>query len=66
MAVAGYVAERRFSQRGSYNRSDPRERNYVHRQVRMLLVMTGLAGEDTLNTDELRRSDWGRAMRDRQ
>lgn len=38
----------------------------MHRQVRILLAMTGLADEDMMGTDELLRSEWGKAMRTRQ
>jgi hypothetical protein len=64
--VAGYVAKKRYQQRRSYNRSDPKERDYVHRQVKLLLAMTGLGSEDLMDTDELLRSEWGKAMRSRQ
>lgn len=58
--------EKRFQQRRSYDRSDPKERKYVHRQVRMLLAMTGLGPEDMIGSEELKRSDWGKAMRSQQ
>lgn len=38
----------------------------MHRQVRILLAMTGLADEDLVPTEELYRSEWGKAMRTRQ
>lgn len=64
--VAGYVLEKRFGQRRTYDRSDPAEKKYVHRQVRMLLAMTGLADEEIYSDQEMQLSSWGRAMRERQ
>jgi hypothetical protein len=64
--VTGHVVQRRFEQRGTYDRSDPKERKYVHRQARLLLAMTGLGDESMISTEELRRSEWGKAMRARQ
>lgn len=34
-------------------------------QVKLLLAMTGVADEENLDQQELRRSEWGAAMRDR-
>lgn len=54
---------RRYAQRRSFNRSDPEERDYVHRQLRTLLAMCGLAEESIMPQDDLARSEWGKAMR---
>lgn len=64
--VAAYVLRKRRAQRKPYDRSDPRERKYVHGQVRMLLAMIGLADEELYPTEEMMRSEWGKAMRSRQ
>lgn len=66
VAIAGYVLKRRFEQRKPYDSSDLKERRYVERQVRMLLAMTGLGEESLYPQDEMRRSEWGGAMRKKQ
>lgn len=64
--AAGYVVEKRLRQRKSYQPSDPEDRAYVHRQVKLLLAMTGLGPESLVDSEDLKRSDWGKAMRARQ
>lgn len=66
LALSACVVNLRYRQRRSYNRDDPAERDYVHRQLRTLIAMCGLAEENILPTDELLRSEWGKAMRLRQ
>lgn len=65
LRIASYVVTKRFEQRRTYDRSDAKERQYVHRQVRKLLAMTGVEDEELVTTEELRRMEWGVAMRQR-
>lgn len=66
LRVAGYVLKKRHLQRKPYHGVEEKERRYVHGQVRMLLAMTGLIPEEKFPTEELRRTEWGKAMRARQ
>ena len=58
ITIAAYARKQRTSRR--WGRDE-----YVRSQVKLLLAMTGLTEEDSLTKEELRRSEWGSAMRDR-
>lgn len=64
--VAAYVLRKRAAQRKPYRPFDLKERRYVHGQVRMLLAMIGLMDEASYPTEEMMRSEWGKAMRTKQ
>ncbi len=66
LSVVRYVLKRRRGQRKPYTSTDPEERQYVQRQIRMLLAMTGLGDEGLYSDGEMQRSAWGRAMRAKQ
>lgn len=56
VAVAAYARKQRRG--GRWGRDA-----YMHAQVKLLLAMTGVT--EDLDGEELRRSEWGAAMRDR-
>lgn len=58
IAVAAYARKQRSSRRWGRDA-------YMRSQVKLLLAMTGVADEENLDQQELRRSEWGAAMRDR-
>jgi len=67
VAIASYVLRKRFDERGrSYERSGPEERRYVAGLVMKMLDVAGLSLDTQISLDAIRRSEWGRAMRDRQ
>ena len=58
ITVAAYAREQRRSRRWGRDA-------YVRSQVKLLLAMTGVTDEEDLDCEELRRSEWGAAMRAR-
>ena len=66
VSVASHVLDSRFTERGrSYDRSGPEERRYAKNRVRMLLDMLGLSEDPHgVTLDDVRLSEWGRAMRE--
>lgn len=57
IAIATYAQKQRSNRRWGRDA-------YVRSQVKLLLAMTGLSEEEDLPPEELRRSEWGAAMRD--
>lgn len=67
ITVAGHVRDGRYERRGrSYENSGPEERRYVQRRTLLMLDVLGLAGDAAPDEAEIRLSEWGRSMRDRQ
>jgi hypothetical protein len=67
VAIVSYVLRKRFDERGrSYERSGPEERRYVANLVKKMLDIAGLSTDSRISMTDIRLSEWGQAMRDRQ
>jgi len=68
LAIVSYVLRTRFEERGrSYEKSNAEERRYVHTTILKMLDVAGLSSEKrSITLDEIKRSEWGHAMRQRQ
>lgn len=68
LAIVSYVLRTRFEERGrTYENSGHEERQYIHTTILKMLDVAGLSSEKKFITlDEIKRSEWGHAMRQRQ
>jgi hypothetical protein len=68
LAIVSYVLRKRFEERGrTYENSGAEERQYIHTTILKMLDVAGLSSEKRFITlDEIKRSEWGYAMRQRQ
>lgn len=67
LAIVSYVMRTRFEERGrTYENSGHEERAYVRTTVLKMLDVAGLNDKADFSLDEIKRSEWGYEMRQRQ